>query len=64
VHVAAVGGDGCLQDRVCGVEVPVGEVVADAGRVEDQPVGQAATLQVGADRVGRSLMSASRWCSR
>jgi hypothetical protein len=28
---------------------------ADADGVEDQPVGQVATLQVGADRVDRSL---------
>ena len=77
---------GGLQDRVCGIEVAVGEVVAhtcdlppwdrrlggkqivwqcfdsladlqqaDADGVKDQPVGQIATLQVGTDRIDRSL---------
>jgi toxin YoeB len=85
-EVGRVFVDGGLQDRVCGVEVAVGVVVAHAGDlpprdrrlrgqqiirqcfnsladlkqadadgVEDQPVGQVATLQVGADRVDRGL---------
>ncbi len=37
---------------------------SDPDGVEDQAIGQVAALQVGADRVDRGLVSASRWRSR